>query len=372
VIHAVESAIAGKRVLWGAPTYDQCRISYQECYRAAAAVAHFNISRMEAGFPKGGIIMWRSLDDPDNARGHTADVVVMDEASLVAGEAWAEVLRPVISDTGGQALFFGTPKGRNWFWREWVRAQDQDDAMSWQVPTLGVEIVDGKLIRSPHPFENPHFPFAEAQAMFASMPERSFRQEFIAEFIDDAGLVFRNVRAVSTALPSSPEQGHEYVVGVDWARDNDWTVISVIDVTTHTQAAMERFNKVDYQFQLLRLKAMAEEWRPLAIIAEANAMGAPLIEQLQRDGLPVYAFTTTGQTKTQIIESLALTMERRDITLLANETQIAELEAFDMERLPSGAFRYAAPPGLHDDCVISLSLAWYGALQYQAPVVLEI
>jgi hypothetical protein len=34
-----------------------------------------------------------------------------------------------------------------------------------------------------------------------------------------------------------------------------------------------------------------------------------------------------------------------------------------MQRLPSGTYRYSAPPGLHDDTVIALALAWHGVLR---------
>jgi len=40
---------------------------------------------------------------------------------------------------------------------------------------------------------------------------------------------------------------------------------------------------------------------------------------------------------------------------------VSELQAYTMERLPSGRFRYSAPAGMHDDTVIALALAWHGA-----------
>ena len=87
-------------------------------------------------------------------------------------------------------------------------------------------------------------------------------------------------------------------------------------------------------------------------------MGEPLIEQLQRQGLPVAAFNTASATKTQAIEALALAFERGDLRILGDQTLIGELQAFEMERLPSGLVRYGAPEGMHDDMVMSLALAW--------------
>lgn len=357
---AIEDALKGYTTLWGSPTYDQCNIAWGEMQHMAGAVATFNRSRMEVVMPTGGRVLLRSLDDPDNARGFTAHKIKIDEAPLIDPRAWYDVLRPIISDTQGEAALGGTPKGHNWFWRECMAAKDAPDSAFFQAPTLGVAVVDGRLERRPHPLENPTFPFSEAVRMYQSLPSKTFEQEFLAAFVDDAGLVFRGVRGVSVLAPGKREDGHEYVFGVDWARSYDWTVVSVLDATSRQQVAVDRFNQIDYQVQLSRLQTMYNAWRPSTIIAESNAMGQPLIEQLQRANLPVQAFTTTAQSKASVIEGLALAIERGTVQLLADDTQMAELEAYDMQRLPGGTFKYGAPSGMHDDMVMALALAWHG------------
>jgi hypothetical protein len=158
---AVEEASAGKTVFWGAPTFDQVRIGWDETGRACGGIAKFNQTLMSVAFPSGGKIIYRSLDDPDNARGHTADGIVIDEVQDVKPAAWYEVLQPMLVDTHGWAWFIGTPSGRNWFFTEHVAAHDRPDSRAWQVPTLGVEIQNGELIRKPHPLENPNISFEE-------------------------------------------------------------------------------------------------------------------------------------------------------------------------------------------------------------------
>ena len=357
---AIEQALVGCRILWAAPTYKQCRVGWDEMYHACGKVAQFRIGQMQIRFPmSGGTITFESLDDYKNVRSLGADGVIMDEAGYCPEGAYYEVIRPLISDTLGWELMIGTPFGRNWFWREWMAAKDYGDSQAWQIPTLGVAIRDGVLFREPHLLEHPTFPFSEAARMFETMPETTFRQEFLAEPMDDAGLVFRNVGAVSTGKRQKAIEGHSYVFGVDWAKAHDWTVISVFDATTIRQVCLDRFNKIDYHFQLGRLEARVKEYHPDSIVAEANAMGEPLVEQLRRKGLPVRGFTTTSASKTQVIEALALAIERGEITLLNDETQKAELMAFDMRRLPGGSFRYEAPSGMHDDTVIATALAWH-------------
>lgn len=357
----VEAAVKRGTYIWGAPTFDQVRISFRETQRAAAGIADFNLSRMTVQFPGGGEIIFRSLDNPDNARGYTADGVVIDECGVVKPEAWHEVLRPMLIDTNGWAWMIGTPKGRNWFFNEFQKAQDHDDYAAWQVPTLGVAIEDGKLVRKPHPLENPDVPFTEIEQLFYTLSERVFQQEILAQFVDMHGGVFRRVLEATTASRQDAAQdGHDYIMGVDWGKSADFTVLTVIDTTTNEVCHVDRFNQIDYAIQLHRLQALSERFRPGNIIVEKNSIGEPLIEQLFRMGLPVQPFNTTNATKTQAIDALALAFERGDLRIIDDATLIAELQAYEMDRLPSGLMRYSAPSGMHDDCVMSLALAYQG------------
>ncbi|MCB0246697.1 MAG: hypothetical protein KDI12_25020, partial [Anaerolineae bacterium] len=147
---------------------------------------------------------------------------------------------------------------------------------------------------------------------------------------------------------------------VDWGKHNDFTVLAVVDMQTNELCYLDRFNQIDYAVQTSRLKALASRFQPVTIIAESNAMGEPIIEQLQRDGLPVQAFKTTNATKTAVIDALAMAFEQGAIRILNDPVLVGELQAYEMERLPSGMLRYSAPEGMHDDTVIALALAWSG------------
>jgi hypothetical protein len=123
--------------------------------------------------------------------------------------------------------------------------------------------------------------------------------------------------------------------------------------------ALDRFNQIDYSLQLSRLTALYERFRPRAIVAEANSMGQPLVEQLQAAGLPVVPFTTTAASKQIAVDALALAFERGSIRIIPDATLISELQAYEAERLPSGMLRYGAPSGIHDDTVMAVMLAWH-------------
>ena len=392
---AGQAAIRGDLILWGAPTFGQCEIGWRELQRACGGGARFARNRMEVTFPSGGTVTFRSLDDPDNARGLTAYGVVIDEAPLIQERAWYEVIRPIISDTDGWAFLMGTPKGKNFFWRESVQAPNRPDSVAFQAPTLGVRKgPHGDLQREHHPLENPFFKFEEAQLLADTMTEQTFQQEFLAQFVDSGGGVFRHITdAPACRLQEAGVPGHAYVMGVDWGKYNDFTVIVLLDLaaersTAHAVigspwdrrempvievCAIDRFNQVDYTVQMGRLVAMVERFRPQVIVAEKNAAGEPLIEVMQRMGLPVWPFVTGNATKALAVDALALALERGQLALPKHDILLNELLAFDAERLPSGMMRYAAPEGMHDDCTMALAMALWGAsaLDQRRPVQIE-
>lgn len=287
-----------------------------------------------------------SLDDADPARGRAYKRIVVDEAALCRHleQAWTLALRPTLTDLEGDAWFLSTPRGVDYFHALYQAGQDQeqDEWRSWQMPTS----------------VNPYIAAEEIEAARNELPERAFAQEFLAQFLSDGTGVFRKVQEAATLEVREPQEGHVYVAGVDWGKLHDFTVISVVDAITHEQVAMERFNRIDYTFQVERLMSVVQKYRPRQIIAEKNSMGEVLIEHLQRRGLPIVAWTATNATKAEVIEALALALERSEITLLDNTVQTGELLAYDLERLPSGLIRYGAPSGMHDDTVIALALAW--------------
>jgi hypothetical protein len=258
---------------------------------------------------------------------------------------WSEYVRATLIDYGGWSLFIGVPKGRNWAARLWHQAQTRPGWKAWRFTS----------------YDNPHLNRKEIDAIKAETPERLFRQEYLAEVIDDGGLVFRNVADCATAQEQERAlPGHVYLAGVDWGRVNDATCFAVVDTGAGELVYLDRLVSVDYELQVTRLQALCERFNLSAIHAETNNMGSPLVERLQRQGLPVIGFNTTNSSKQAMIDRLLLAFEQQAIRILPDETLINELLSFEVEQLPSGLIRYSHPPGGHDDCVIALALAWQG------------
>lgn len=364
----IDGALRGRPVAYFAPTYRMLLEVWRDVWRASRPVLRrVNVQERRLEYATGGVVEFWSLDTPDVARGRKYARAVIDEAAMIPQlqEAWESVIRPTLIDFKGDAWFKSTPRGLNYFYRLWRLGQDANEPewRSWQMPTAA----------------NPHIPADEIEAMRRTLPERVFAQEVLAQFLDDGGGVFRKVQEAATAtrqdraIPGDRvTPAHEYVMGVDVARDVDFTVISVLDATTREQVYQDRFNQLDFAIQAGRIRALHERFRPRVIVVERNSMGIPFTEQLLREGLPVLPFTTTAATKAPLIDGLALAFERGDLRILDDPVLVGELLAYEAERLPSGTLRYGAPAGQHDDCVMALALAYHAmtagaATEIEAP-----
>ena len=344
-----DAALKGGRCWWLAPTYRMANPVWRDLravWRRVPGSAIYNTER-QIDLDGGGWVAIRSAHAPDLLRGAGLELAVLDEAAYMTPEVWPEVVRPMLADRGGCAVFLSTPRGRNWFWDIYRLGLDPNHA-DWA---------------SFHftSYDNPHLPPGEIDSIRAQTSERVFRAEYMAEFIDDEGEVFRGVREAATAPADPvPQRGQMISGGIDWGRSHDYTVITLIDAATRQMVAIDRFNQIGWELQRGRLQQLCQRWQPAVLWAEENSIGAVNIEALQAEGLPVRPFKMTAISKSPLIEGLALALERGELRLLPDETLLGELAAYRVERMPGGGFRYSAPPGMHDDCVISLALAWHG------------
>lgn len=371
----------------------------------------------------GGIIEAWSLDNEGGGTGRKRykagrsrkyKRVAIDEAALIQNleQVFDYAIAPTLIDLRGDAWFASTPSGKGAFYRLWLKGQDaaQKEWMSWQMPTSA----------------NPYIPYDEILGAQARYPDSVFRQEYLAEFLEDGGAVFRNIAACTREKEAvwrdKLDPYHVYVISWDLAKKEDFSVMTVIDCTTKTIVKIDRFNQVNYLLQVPRLVALAEAFQPTEVVVETNANEA-LIEMLlqtsynkigpapksikmptiedgvriglytkeeaeeaaaavarllssvgvtHRANLPISEFTATNASKEEAIQALVLAFERTDITIPREPQLLQELEVFGMERLPSGRFRYAAPEGEHDDCVMSLAEGWYRARRYMSKEALPL
>jgi len=348
VNECLDAAAQGGRAWWVSPSYKTSEVGWRPLRQIARKIPNAEIRLVDrmVTLPNGGFVAVRSADNPDSLRGEGLDFVVMDECAFMQKEAWTEAIRPALSDRQGKALFISTPKGRNWFWEAYMRGVNGEEGWeSWTFPTSS----------------NPYIEPAEIEAAKRDLPEMIFRQEYLAEFMDDSGGVFRRVQEAAVLEPKEYEQGRQYVAGVDVAASVDFTVVTVLDAETKEMVYLDRFNRVDYPVLIDRLEAVYKRYHLTSMVVESNSIGRPVIDELVARGLNIVPFTTTSATKQAIIQNLQAAFENGQILVLNDQILVGELLSFESKRNASGGFSYSAPAGMHDDCVLSLAIAWHGA-----------
>jgi len=346
LIYALENP--GSTIWWVSPSYDQSNdfgfdtIKPWTPHETVADVKRTKPRALE--FENGSRISFRSAEREDSLRGPGIDFLIIDESGSVPERAWTEELRPALADTEGDALFIGTPRGRNWFHKWFKRGQDPDrpDTASFQAPTS----------------QNPHVADAEIADLKQQMPERAFRQEHRAEFVDDTGGVFTNVRdaVAEYDLPVPPaDAGGSFRMGVDFARLDDYTAIVVLDADGRL-VAFDRLRETTWNRIETRIEQLAEEYAPVSIAVDSTRDNK-IVADLEESGLNVDP-VNFGSRKETLVDNLALALEGGELTLSSDAPELVnELEVFEYDMTESGRVRYAAPSGFKDDTVDALALA---------------
>jgi hypothetical protein len=346
----IEPALSGFPVAWASPTYKMLKESWIETRRVLAPLTvSANASDHRIELLTGGVVEMWSLENFESIRGRKYKRWVIDEAAMVAalGEAWRAVIRPTLTDYKGDAWMFSTPRGMDFFHECYQRGQDehQPDWMSWHMPTTS------------NPFIDP----SEVEAARLELPERVFRQEYLAEFLEDAGGVFRGVMDVvdvGRTENQGPVREEYFACGVDLARTQDFTVITVLD-SSGRQVYFERFNQISWERQIETIVRVATQYNA-QVVVDSTGKGEPIYEQLCKRDIQVTPFVFTNHTKSQSIDNLAMRIEHKEINLMDLPTQTGELRAYQYEMTRKRNVRMSAPNGMHDDCVIALALAAWG------------
>ena len=331
----VEGALEGYPVGYFAPTYKLLEGTFKECYNALEQVIKRKHDQQFIELVTGGIIEFWSLDNPNAGRSRKYKVAIIDEAAFVKDlwDAWTQSIRPTLTDMKGGAWFMSTPKGKNDFYKLWMRGQTGEEGWaSWQMPTS----------------TNPFIDFSEIESAEKDLPALAFKQEYLAEFNDNVANPFGFQFIKQCTMPQSIEQPVCY--GVDLAKSFDWTVIIGLDRFGQV-AYFERFQK-DWNIT----KQIILQLPKAPIKVDSTGVGDPIVEDLQRQRPNVFGFKYSATSKQQLMEGLQSAIHQRKMGF-PEGVITKELESFEYEYTRTGV-RFNAPAGMHDDCVNALALAW--------------
>ena len=338
-----------------APTYDLAERVYQEIVNCCTEHLRHRIITMREHDKRlllrnvgGGKaeIRAKSADNAVSLLGEGLDWLVIDEAARLKPMIWESHLSQRLVDKRGWALFLSTPRGKGLLFDLFRRGQGADpDYESWNFPS----------------WNNPLLPRDEIEKERERLPERVFRQEYGGEFVEGAGQVFRYIREAATGDWQEPVPGKSYYAGLDLAKVADFSVLVIMN-RERAVVHVDRFNKLDWELQVTRVKAATDRYNRAEVLVDSSGVGEPIYENLRKAGLRVRPYKFTTGSKADLVNNLSLMLEKRQIVLPKYELcpeLIDEMEAYEYSLTEAGTIRTNAPGGQHDDAVVSLGLcAW--------------
>jgi hypothetical protein len=283
----------------------------------------------------GGRIDFWTMDNPYAGRSRKYKVAIVDEAAFAKNlwELWTESIRPTLTDLKGSAWFLSTPKGKNDFYKLFVKGQGDNDWASWQMST----------------YTNPFIEPSEIDAARKDLPEIAFNQEYMAMFNENAANPF-GLEHIRKQIQQKADASNVHFYGVDLAKSSDYTCI----VGLHQNGSIayfERFQK-DWSSTTAILKMLIGTTPALI---DSTGVGDPIVEELVKICPNAEGFKFTSESKQQIMLELATSVQKREVSILQGVMQ-EEMESFEYTYSARGV-RYSAPDGMHDDTVCALALA---------------
>lgn len=305
----------------------------------------------------GATVLFRSAAAPDSIVSKGYNMIIIDEAAVIPESVFNLQIVGTARKKDCKIFLITTPRGKkHWTHQIFRKGQTREDKsfLSFQQPY----------------WKNPKYSPMLAKLM-KTLPEWLQRQEYGAEFVDDGDTIFKNLNSIWFGEPLDfphPEQewsvdpiaDHSYSVGMDIAKSQDYTVITVLDQTDGKLVYYRRFNKKDYRTVLDIAAAVCKRYNGADLVFDATGVGAGLSDMLNNYDIVTIPYVFTNESKNELVNTLALSVEYKEISLPHIKEIEHEMAVFTYEITRTGKISYNAPSGHHDDIVMSLALAnWH-------------
>ena len=353
------------RMFWVSPIQDQANkvmkdiegmfSSHQDLW--TKIIKRYDRKANEMYFYNGSFIKFRSADSGDNLRGATLDYIYLDEAAYMKLDFINEVLLPMVTRTGGKVSAASTFNGPNWFY-DWYKEGQQEE--NWEqiksIKRTYLDLNDDNVAKT-------------VLGIKKSMTKAQFDQEFLCKPVS-ANALFSNVEdAVVDKLDTRCERTY---IGMDIGVAQDYTVLTAMS-DDYRVIDIERFNYkeegMDYEEFKARIKSfyLKHDNNLAAAYFEVNNNDLLFDDLTDDDRLyKLIPFTTSAQSKPEIIRNLIKLFEDKVIKIPKNTDLIKELYDFKSKRNAiTGNLQFSNTDGKHDDMVMSLAICAYCAVEEQ-------
>lgn len=331
-----------------APTYELASRIFSEVVSFIllfpSFVKSFSKSDMELVSFSNSFLVAKSCVNPESLLGAAIDLIITDESAFINDNIFYSYIRPLISDKVGRGVFIGTPRAKNWFYKFYKDGLNSNN-----------KEIDSFNFSS---FDNPYVSTIDLRDVYDTIPNYLFKEEYLATFTENALFFNVNLYSFSSKLRSA-DKNEKVVIGLDIARKNDYTVLTAISLVTRELIGFERFNNLTWNESVLKIKNFVSQYKNYKCYADATGVGDAVLEMLTQEGVYTESIIFNHRVKENMLFNLALMLCEKNIILTEDKEIKKELKNFSIKNSKNGKTTYGKN-SVHDDIVISLSLAAWG------------
>ena len=332
----------GSKSFMISPTNAQNLRIFTEISRATTDLLRkANGSSMLIEFRNGSVIQFRSGESGDSLRGYTVKrggILAIDEGAFLSREVY-EIVMPLVSKEGCTLVIASTPDSMDGMYYSLWSREDGVIRIDWS------------------DYINQMYSKEELDFYRSVYSDRRFRTEILGEFAVGEGTVFSGI--ANCVSPVELTQKGNLVAGIDFGSGNlqDSTVITFIDEDLQVIAQYDTNDKPPME-QIDWLARLLLDYKPVRVLAEKNGLGSVYFDALKQKCPIVTPWITTNDSKTAIVDDLAAHIEKGRIKFQPKcEKLLEQLQVYRETQSSTGKRVFNAPPGKHDDFVISTALA---------------
>lgn len=267
-----------QNILYVSPNQKQSRsIVWEDLKKRLYPIgATFNEQRLEIKVPTAeagtSTIFVGGWETRESYRGMRFHHVVFDELDTLRDffVSWQEIFRPALTDTAGSATFIGTPKSdsRN-LQRLEKFAENDSDYRTFHFTS----------------YDNPHVSDIEIDKAKAELAYDTFKQEYMAEYVENQGALF-NYSALVDVFSNSIDRGTSKYLIIDIAGDgSDRTVFSYWEgLVEYKRVGYERLNSESIKMKI-REEAQSHKIPFSHVLVDAIGVGEHLPHDPLLDGI---------------------------------------------------------------------------------------
>lgn len=313
-----------------------------------------NGSDLQITSTMGSTLTFYSAESGASLRGQTFTKLICDEFAFFqfkqtdGSDLWNNILFPTIKVRGNKVIFVSTPLGKNnLFYEMYQRGLNYKEYPQYK--SLFKTIYDDELVSK-----------EEIEEIKKSIPEISFNQEFLCQFIADGASFFKNFDNAFIDNFKYNNNNTRNWIGIDLsANGEDRTVLTKINDDYQIE---QYFISGTLDEKYIEISNIINKTKNLkGVYIENNGIGTPMINEIKklvRHTRKIFEWQTTNKSKIEICSDLAMAFANNVIQVDNKNTELQkELSSFQATFSKSGTMKLEGGNNVHDDAVMSLAIA---------------